>query len=93
MGKQRGAPAWEGCWIPAGAKAASGRDRERAVACVKHRERDALLGLTAACFSSGRQRGKTGAFVQSDTFPVGTFSSPTLSCGAAASLSSVGSCC
>lgn len=81
MGKQLGAPAWEGCWIPAGAKAASGRDGERAVACVRHRGRDALLGLTAACFSNGRQRGNTGAFGWSETFPVGTFSSPNCPVG------------
>lgn len=48
MGKQRGAPAGEGCWIPAGAKAASGRDGERAVACARHGGRDALLGLLVA---------------------------------------------
>lgn len=47
MGKQRGAPAGEGCWIPAGAKAASGRDGERAVACARHGGRDAPPGLRA----------------------------------------------
>lgn len=54
MGKQRGAPAGEGCWIPAGAKAASGRDRERAVACARHGGRDAPLGLRAAFLMESR---------------------------------------
>lgn len=54
MGKQRGAPAGEGCWIPAGAKAASGRDGERAVACARHGGRDAPLGLRAAFLMESR---------------------------------------
>lgn len=56
MGKQRGAPAGEGCWIPAGAKAASGRDGERAVACARHGGRDAPLGLRAALLMESRAR-------------------------------------
>lgn len=56
MGKQRGAPAGEGCWIPAGAKAASGRDGERAVACARHGGRDAPPGLRAAFLMESRAR-------------------------------------
>lgn len=56
MGKQRGAPAGEGCWIPAGAKAASGRDRERAVACARHGGRDTPPGLLAAFPMERRDR-------------------------------------
>lgn len=56
MGKQRGAPAGEGCWIPAGAKAASGRDGERAVACARHGGRDTPLGLLAAFPMERRDR-------------------------------------
>lgn len=56
MGKQRGAPAGEGCWIPAGAKAASGRDGERAVACARHCGRDAPLGLLVAFPMERRDR-------------------------------------
>lgn len=92
MGKQRGAPAWEGCWIPAGAKAASGGDGERAAACARHRGRDAPLGLAAACLgterSRGWERGKSeplGTSGWSQRSGAGTFGSPNCPGGAQSS--------
>lgn len=92
MGKQRGAPAWEGCWIPAGAKAASGGDGERAAACARHRGRDAPLGLAAACLgterSRGWERGKSeplGTPGWSQRSGAGTFGSPNCPGGAQSS--------